>query len=269
MAICRAASVKAHTAAVAACHARTCQPSIYDELVLITMHCCCNCVCLACRRRFLWDRTLRLLLSAVLYACLVQPFLYWISNSSDAARATAYVAEVEEFGEFYTDSEGNMDVPPPHTRTLGWLGSACRVKGRKEWMFKLGCIHQISCSHKPPTPTSASSTCHHLCNIPLHCIGWTLPHCRTARNSQPGSVHYIMSPWLLLLQGSGTRLTSLSLASSALMGEQLAPACSALSVLEVIDLKWASSWRQLALSTKCSRLCCTLLFDHLECFAAI
>ncbi|WIA31424.1 hypothetical protein OEZ86_002322 [Tetradesmus obliquus] len=69
--------------------------------------------------RFLWDRTLRLLLPAVLYACLVQPFLYWISNSSDAARATAYVAEVEEFGEFYTDSEGNMDVPPPHTRTLG------------------------------------------------------------------------------------------------------------------------------------------------------
>jgi hypothetical protein len=71
-------------------------------------------------RRFLWDRTLRLLLPAIAYTCLVQPFLFWISDSSDSAMAAAYEAEVEEFGDFYVDALGNdLPVPPPHTRTLG------------------------------------------------------------------------------------------------------------------------------------------------------
>jgi hypothetical protein len=70
----------------------------------------------------MWDRTLRLQLHAIVYSILVQPFLYWISNSSDSAVASAYEAEVEEYGEFYTDAAGNMDVPPPYTRTLGELG---------------------------------------------------------------------------------------------------------------------------------------------------
>ncbi|KAF6254733.1 hypothetical protein COO60DRAFT_1664076 [Scenedesmus sp. NREL 46B-D3] len=69
--------------------------------------------------RFLWERTLRLLVPAIVYSCLVLPFLAWLSESSDSAIATAYADEVEEFGEFYIDAAGNMDVPPPHTKTLG------------------------------------------------------------------------------------------------------------------------------------------------------
>jgi hypothetical protein len=70
--------------------------------------------------RFLWDRTLRLLLPAIVYSCLAQPFLFWISDSSDSAMAAAYEAEAEEYGGFYVDALGNdLPVPPPHTMTLG------------------------------------------------------------------------------------------------------------------------------------------------------
>jgi hypothetical protein len=71
----------------------------------------------------MWDRTLRLLLPAIVYSCLIQPFLYWLSNSSASAVAAAYETEVAEFGAFYVDEEGNMDVPPPHTMTLGECSS--------------------------------------------------------------------------------------------------------------------------------------------------
>jgi hypothetical protein len=71
-------------------------------------------------RRYLWDRTLRLLLPTIFYITLVQPFLFWLSDSSASSMAAAYQEEVEDYSEFFVDAMGNeLPIPQPHTNTLG------------------------------------------------------------------------------------------------------------------------------------------------------